>query len=62
MNTENNALVEQIRVNLSNRPTSNLPSLSFDKWTALRSAKYIGVYLYAMEVKGTSIFSLKVRH
>ena len=34
MNTEFNALVEQICVTLSNRPTSDLPVLVFDKWTA----------------------------
>ena len=39
-NPENNALVEQVRLTLSNRPTSDLLVLSFDKWTAVLNAKY----------------------
>ena len=42
MNPAYSPLVEQIRVNFSNRPTSRLPVLSFDKLTVVGNAKYIG--------------------
>ena len=32
--------------------------MSFEKWTAVGNAKYIGVYLYAMEGKGTFCLGL----